>query len=120
MMQFHLYLYGPSKGPLESSFEDAAERLNALPGLYFEPDGSFVWTLESGRQQLFGMIYDAAGRIQYVELWGHCEKITWRELTEALTGGSTTSCQVIRLPSQQLQELQEFESELTEASGGPS
>jgi hypothetical protein len=111
MKTFHVYLYGPSKGPLPTSFEQAQERLTALPKLYFEPDGSFVWSLDQGRQQVFGMIYDAAGCIQYSELRGTCHLATWRRVVEALTGGISSGCEVFGLPNQQLQELQRFESE---------
>ena len=111
MNEFRLYLYGPSKGPIETSFEEAQSRLSSLPRLYFEPDGSFVWALDEGRQQVFGMLYDAAGKIQYVELQGRCELSTWRQLVQATTDGKSTDCQILRLPNQQLQDLQSFESE---------
>ena len=111
MNEFHVYLYGPAKGPIESSFESAEMRLTELPRLYFEPDGSFVWALDQGRQQVFGMIYDAAGRIQYIELRGSCEKVTWRQLIGAATGSHSTDYLVLKLPEQRLQELQDFELE---------
>ncbi|MEM1068582.1 MAG: hypothetical protein AAGI63_06790 [Planctomycetota bacterium] len=111
MPEFHLYLYGPSKGPIESSFEAAEERLKGLPKLYFEPDGSFVWALDEGRQQVFGMVYDAAGAIQYIELWGRCERITWQQIVHAATGSQSSHFEVLRLPDQRLQELQDFETE---------
>lgn len=108
MDSFHIYLYGPSKGPIESSFEDAEARLSQLPQLYFEPDGSFVWALDQGREQLFGMIYDAAGQIQYIELRGTCRLATFEHLVAAANGGKSAECVVQRLPDQQLQELQGF------------
>ena len=43
---FHAYLYGPDRKPLETSFESAKERLEELPGLFFELDGSFAWMQE--------------------------------------------------------------------------
>lgn len=116
MSDFHLYLYGPDQGPLASSFEQAEERLTALANLYFEPDGSFVWALEGGKQQVFGMIYDAAGQIQYTELRGSCRWSTWRQIIDAISGGKSFNGQVLQLPKQQLQELQSFESELWPAA----
>ena len=109
---FHLYLYGPDRGPIESSFEEAESRLAQLPLLHFEPDGSFVWIRDAGEQQIFGMIYDAGGRIQYCEIQGHCEYQTWKELHAAITGQSNPVIEVVRLPDQQLQELQLFEASL--------
>ena len=108
--QFHLYLYGPQQGPLETSFEDAQSRLNELPKLHFEPDGSFVWVRESGRQQIFGMLYDAGGRIRYCELQGKCTLPTWRELCQAIAGGGQEGLEILRLPGRTLQDLQSFEA----------
>ena len=116
MTEFHLYLYGPNKAPLPSSFEDAADRLQQLPRLYFEPDGSFVWALDGGKQQVFGMLYDAGGRLQYVELRGRCDASTWRTIVAAITPDEPAGWQVVRLPGQQLQDLQDFESELPPGS----
>ena len=109
MTPFHLYLYGPSQGPIETSFESAEQRLAALQNLCFEPDGSFVWTRDGGREQLFGMIYDAAERIQYCELRGQCRLQTWRQLCHAIAGAEVDKMQVLRLPHRQLQDLQSFE-----------
>lgn len=111
MNEFRLYLYGPSKGPIENSFEEAQSRLSLLPRLYFEPDGSFVWALDGGRQQVFGMIYDAAGKIQYAELQGRCDLQVWQQLIEAISGEKSPDCQILRLPDQRMQNLQSFESE---------
>lgn len=106
---FHLYLYGPGQGPIETSFEAAEARLIELPRLYFEPDGSFVWAIDQGRQQVFGMIYDAANRIQYVELRGQCDLTTWQSLVFAINGCRRIDLEVLKLPERQLQNLQSFE-----------
>ncbi|MDG2221806.1 MAG: hypothetical protein P8L85_10510 [Rubripirellula sp.] len=111
MNEFRLYLYGPSQGAIETSFEEAQARLSSLPRLYFEPDGSFVWALDEGRQQVFGMLYDAAGKIQYAELQGRCDLNVWQQLIDAIRGGKSSDCQILRLPEQHLQNLQSFESE---------
>jgi hypothetical protein len=85
-------------------FESAAEQLQSLDRMYFEMDGSFVWSGEtvwseatplSGeestqvsvdpvRWQIDGMIYDVGGRIQRVELKGSCPKANWRQLLSVL------------------------------------
>jgi len=110
MTAFHLYLYGPQQGPLETSFEEAESRLTGLPRLHFEPDGSFVWARDSGREQIYGMLYDAGGRIRYCELRGKCTQQTWRELCQAITGGAQEGIEILRLPGQVLQDLQSFEA----------
>jgi hypothetical protein len=116
---FHLYLYGPGQGPIEASFEEAESRLNELPKLHFEPDGSFVWALESGRQQIFGMLYDAGGMIRYCELRGRCTLPTWRELCHAIAGAKQEGLEVLLLPGRRLQDLHSFEANcLAETQGG--
>ncbi|MGB7324820.1 MAG: hypothetical protein WBD31_08100 [Rubripirellula sp.] len=111
---FHIYLYGNDRGPIPTSFEASAVRLEALPLLHFEPDGSFVWCRDRGEQQIYGMLYDAAGQIQYCEIQGKCSLSTWIELRSAITGEPATAdpaigLQAMRLPEQELQELQGFE-----------
>ena len=112
MNPFHLYLYGPGQGPISTTFEDVEHRLASLERLYFEPDGSFVWSSQGGQEQIFGMVYDAAGQVQYVELRGNCRRTSWQGLLEALTGGQTSDLRVLLLPRRELQELQTFEASL--------
>lgn len=109
METFHLHLYGPDRGPLPTSFEQAFERLGQLPMIYLEGDGSFVWTQPGGREQIFGMLYDAADRLQYVELRGQCSVAIWQQLIGALRGESNHDLAVFRLPQRQWQDLQTFE-----------
>ncbi len=110
MLSFHIYLYGPQRGPIETSFEEAEARLTRLPKLYFEPDGSFVWARQQGSEQVFGMLYDAGGKLRYCDLRGHCHLATWRELCQAIGGDEISGLQVLRLPEQALQDLQSFEA----------
>ena len=109
MTPFHLYLYGPQRGPIATSFEAAQARLEGLPKMYFEPDGSFVWARRAGQERVFGMIYDAEGMVQYCELQGQCSLETWRELCQAIVGGAREGLEVLLLPGQTLQDLQSFE-----------
>lgn len=108
--QFHLYLYGPDRGPIESSFEAAAERLEQLKMLHFEPDGSFVWSRDQGKQQVFGMLYDANDQIQYAEMRGDCQQETWQMLVAAICGPSIEGITIMQLPQRALQDLQDFET----------
>lgn len=103
-------LGGSEREPIASSFESAATRLQMLAKLYFEPDGSFVWCRDGGKEQLFGMLYDAAGQIQYCELQGKCTLSTWVTIRKEILGGAETSrLHALRLPEQDLQDLQTFE-----------
>lgn len=111
MNPFHIYLYGPDQQAIESSFEEASARLESLPWMHFEPDGSFVWICDEGRQQIYGMLYDAEDKIQYGELQGKCQFDTWRRLIEAIAGGGHPPLLVMSLPERQLQDLQSFEAE---------
>ena len=111
MIPFRVQLYGPHGSPLGSDFDAAAQRLTAIESLYFEPDGSFVWVCRLSGQQIDGMLYDALGQLQYVELSGHCGRSAWRLLLEALLGQPADSLplQVMRLPERSVQNLQTFE-----------
>ena len=115
MISFHLYLYGASQGPLKTSFEQLEERLTSLESLYFEPDGSFVFSRDSGREQVFGMVYDAADQVQYCDLRGKCGMTTWQMLRVAIIGDSVVNHEVLLLPEQELQDLQMFESRLIQS-----
>ena len=108
MSSFHIYLYGPHTGPFETSFEASSARLQDLDQLLIEPDGSFVWT-DRCDQQVDGMLYDAAGKLQYVELRGECRRGTWRRILIAIAGDQTELLEVMSLPNRRLQNLQSFE-----------
>tara|TARA_R110002049_G_scaffold4601_5_gene32717 strand:- start:1005318 stop:1005671 length:354 start_codon:yes stop_codon:yes gene_type:complete len=104
----HLYLYGPDGGPIPTSFEDVSQRLCELGHLYFEPDGSFAWS-PTRDEALFGMVYDAAGQVQYVELRGHCSHRVWRQVVCAVCGPSTVEMTVMCLRTRRMKEVQSFE-----------
>ena len=71
--------------PLAVSFEQAAERLQRLPRLFFEPDGSFVWvsSTDSVAWQVDGSLFDRAERLLYVELKGSCAPAAFDHLLAA-------------------------------------
>ncbi|MFG0260802.1 MAG: hypothetical protein ACF788_00175 [Novipirellula sp. JB048] len=108
MKRFHVYLYGADGNALRSSFEQAASRLERLPKLYFEADGSFVWC-PAAAEQVDGMLYDAHGRLQYVDLQGQCSLETWKRLMAAIVGGPAEDCVVMVIPTRELKNLPIFE-----------
>jgi hypothetical protein len=83
-------LYAPDGMRLPQSFESFVDAIATWPGMFVEPDGSFVWAIDSGiaRYQLDGMVYDRAGAIEYVELKGTCDARDWQRLCEALLPNS--------------------------------
>ena len=113
MKPFHIQLIGPDRVSLSTSFEAAESRLLRLDLLCFEPDGSFVWTRHGGTERVFGMLYDAAGRLQYAELRGRCSLETFVQLRSAMLGNPLDGepISVVRLPEGRLQKLQQFETE---------
>lgn len=64
------------------SFEQAFERLELLPRMFIELDGSFVWSGQqaAGRWQIDGMLYDCDGRLQRAELAGQAPRHHWEQL----------------------------------------
>ncbi|MGC4003633.1 MAG: hypothetical protein QM811_11080 [Pirellulales bacterium] len=64
-------------------FETVYERLEPLPGMFIEPDGSFVWRVP-GAWQLDGHLYDRAGHLIYVDLLGTCPRSAFDDLLRRL------------------------------------
>ncbi len=60
--------------PMAIGFDDALARLDALPRMFVEPDGAFVWTSprESDRWQVDGNAFERSGRVLLVDLKGSC------------------------------------------------
>lgn len=73
---------------LPQSFEELAEQLGELPGMYFEMDGSFVWVDHTSIPpgQMDGMVYDRNGRLEYIEIKGACNARQWIILCSAVCG----------------------------------
>ena len=109
---FHLYLYGHKQGPIGGSFEQAQERMEELTGLFFELDGSFAWMREPGTDEIYGILYDAAGKIQYCDLHGNCQRETLMKLCSAITGGALNHLEALLLPMHDLQPFERFANEL--------
>jgi hypothetical protein len=89
-MQFFVQIHPFPERRLPQSFENFAELLSNLPGMYFEMDGSFVWVEQRGSQtyQMDGMVYDRANRIEYVEIKGACSSQQWQTVCQALCARS--------------------------------
>jgi hypothetical protein len=68
------------------SFETAETRLAALPRMFIEPDGSFVWVAGEGEPgwQVDGNLYDRHEQLLYVELKGACPAPAFDRLLGAL------------------------------------
>lgn len=73
--------------PMGCSFESAQTRLNNLPRMLFEPDGSFVWVHENEAAagwQLDGVLYDRNGRLHSAEINGNCTEEAFDTLLSAM------------------------------------
>ncbi len=105
--RLHVHLLGPAGGPLGQSFDDVVSRLTAIERIYYEPDGSLLWS--GPRWQIGGMIYDRAEIVQYVELQGSIPREYWQRLIAAIAGADGQPT-VLRLQDQSLHDLQSFEN----------
>ena len=68
--------------PLRLTHEAAIDRMNRLPRMFTEPDGSFLWKFDSG--QLEGTIYDDGERIRYIDIAGRASAEVWSDFLGAL------------------------------------
>ncbi len=94
------------------TFEDFARQVETWPRMFFEFDGSFVWTGtdEHGQAwQMDGMAYDIGGSLQRLELKGWVPIERWRELLNSV-GWPSQQLTVHDLRAQQLMDVQEFTS----------
>ncbi|MFM2097159.1 MAG: hypothetical protein RIS70_4283 [Planctomycetota bacterium] len=68
--------------PFPVSFEETLERMDRMPQLLIELDGSFVWSgVEEGSAwQLDGTVNDRDGRLLYVSVRGTCSDQNWERL----------------------------------------
>src|SRR5262249_41629265 len=87
MRPFHCLVTGERQGTnlqsLGVTFEEAYQRLEVLPRMFLEPDGSFVWVSphsEPVRWQIDGNLQDAGPRLHSVILLGQCEAESFGQL----------------------------------------
>jgi periplasmic divalent cation tolerance protein len=91
---FHIRIQFDTNPP---TFDEAYDRLSRRPNVFVELDGSFVWRASIGSlhdpsaPQLDGMLYDRDERMEYVEVKGACDRLTWSDFLATLVGecGST-------------------------------
>lgn len=93
----------------EMSFEQAFQRLELMPRMFIELDGSFVWSGEqNGRSwQIDGMLYDYNGRLQRVEMTGHAPRHPWEQLLSVF-GQSLDTLTIHCLQQQRFINVAEF------------
>jgi len=89
MLRFQISIVGSLAGdPLVASFDSAIADLAALPRMFIEPDGSFVWrgtTLAGEAWQVDGNLIDRGDVLAYVELKGCCPVERLDEILRALS-----------------------------------
>jgi hypothetical protein len=77
--------------PLAITFETAFQQLADLPGMFIEPDGSFVWRKtqsENDAWQLDGNLFDRGASLFYVEVKGSCPREAFDQLLTAIRGAT--------------------------------
>jgi len=101
MYHFHVNLFAdPKDASFACTWEDVATALEALPGMIFELDGSFVISgnIEraeragaspppsetSTRWHVDGHLFDFAGRLHRLELHGECPPAAFDELLRSV------------------------------------
>lgn len=84
--------------PLGFEFDGVCERLAANACCQVELDGAFVFRDSEGRQ-IDGMIYDLAGKIQYIELLCEANRLRWQEVTETIAPASRDALCLQVLPN---------------------
>ncbi len=83
MLYFHTNVFGL---PFAITWEQAAESLEALPRMIFEPDGSWIWSdgVGADRWQIDGHLFDFDDRLHRVELRGQCPEGSFDQLLTCL------------------------------------
>jgi hypothetical protein len=88
MLAFQITIFGSlDGGPLAVSFDATTASLAALPRMFIEPDGSFVWVgtrPEGELWQVDGNLIDRGEVLAYVELKGCCPVERFDEFLRAL------------------------------------
>ena len=87
MYHFHVNLFAdPKEASFACTWEDAATALEALPGMIFELDGSFVVSGgdAGSRWHVDGHLFDFAGRLHRLELHGECPPAAFDELLRSV------------------------------------
>lgn len=92
LYHFHVNLFAATPARFAFTWEEAAARLERLPRMIFELDGSFVISgnyeragasstpTDVNRWQVDGHLFDFAGRLYRVELHGRCPPAVFDDL----------------------------------------
>ena len=82
-MFVRIYSTGSS---MSRSFEEFIQAVSDWDGMFAELDGSWVWVFhhDHKRYQLDGMVYDQAGKIEYVEVKGNSNREAWERICNLL------------------------------------
>ncbi len=88
-LQFHTSVFAE---PFTCTWEEVAAALETLPRMIFEPDGSWIWSGDVGRDrwQVDGHLFDFAGRLHRVELHGECPPEVFDDLLRCFGWPDTT------------------------------
>lgn len=114
---FQAYVYVGEGRPLGCSLEQAAQSMAALPGLFFEWDGSLTWANQTEGWQIDATVFDDGVQVQYIDLHGRaatqdgCRLLNQRLGELFATWGDTAELRMMRLPERRWQNLQEFAKE---------
>ena len=76
-----------SAAPLPATFDDALAKLAALPQLFIEPDGAFLWRplpTALKQWQVEGNLFDRGASLFYVELKGSCPQEQFDQILASL------------------------------------
>ena len=72
-----------AQGAWDVTFDRALAKLEAVPRMYTEPDGSWLLVSavgETPRWQMEGNLYDGGEQLAYCDLKGTCPMATWESL----------------------------------------
>jgi hypothetical protein len=85
MLRFIASVRRRNETGLGVTFDQAYAALEALPRMFIEPDGSFVWTGEANGTfwQVDGNLIDRGDVLAYVELKGTCPEAPLAALLQA-------------------------------------
>ena len=84
--RFHVALFAAAgvEASWNSSFEETLARLETLPRMFAELDGSFVWSPgDEDTARVEGVLYDRAGGMYYAEFHGECTREQFDQLLTA-------------------------------------
>ena len=89
MYKFHVNLFGQ---PVSCTWEAAAEKLQQLPRMIFEPDGSWIFSggAHATHWQVDGHLFDFENCLHRVELHGACPPEEFDQLLRCFGWPETT------------------------------